>query len=146
MIKYLCKFRLVLRCLLVARNENLTSVSTFLTGRSKSLDPTGNPTARLTRPVPVDQTGFHFWCDGLFLFKFFSSAYGQRSSNNGNEQVSQLPSTVHCFWNRLSSGVRCASNQNFVKKNFTPKTLLIKGLNQTVKIFSFEKFLSWAAC
>ena len=40
MIKYMSIFRLVLRCLLVARKEN----STCLTGRSKNLDPTGNPT------------------------------------------------------------------------------------------------------
>ena len=31
----------MLRCLLVARKENLTGVSTGLTGRSKNLDPTG---------------------------------------------------------------------------------------------------------
>ena len=39
-------FRLVLRCLLVARKENLTGFSTGLTGRSKNLDPNGagNPT------------------------------------------------------------------------------------------------------
>ena len=48
MIKYISMFRLVLRCLLVARKENLTGVSTGLTGRS-------------TLPVPVDQTGFHLW-------------------------------------------------------------------------------------
>ena len=40
----MCIFRLVLRCLLVARKENLTGVSTGLTGRSKNLDPNGNPT------------------------------------------------------------------------------------------------------
>ena len=53
MIKYISIFRLVLRCLLVARKENLTGFSTGLTGRSKNLDPTG----RSTRPVPVDPTG-----------------------------------------------------------------------------------------
>ena len=41
MIKYISIFRLVLRCLLVARKENLTGFSTGLTGRSKILDPTG---------------------------------------------------------------------------------------------------------
>ena len=42
-IKYLCIFRLVLRCLLVSRKVNLTGVSTDLTGWSKNLvkDPTG---------------------------------------------------------------------------------------------------------
>ena len=35
--------RLVFRCLLVARKENLTGFSTGLTGQSKNLDPTGNP-------------------------------------------------------------------------------------------------------
>ena len=48
-MKYVSIFRLVLRCLLVARKENLTGISTGLTGRSKNLDPTGNP------------TGFHLW-------------------------------------------------------------------------------------
>ena len=46
-------FRLVLRCLLLARKENLTGVSTGLTGRSKNLVPTGNPTDRSTRPVSI---------------------------------------------------------------------------------------------
>ena len=39
----------VLRCILVARKVNFTGFSTGLTGRSKNLDPTGNP------------TGFHLW-------------------------------------------------------------------------------------
>ena len=56
MIKYICIFRLVLRCLLVARKENLTGISTGLTGRSKNLDPTGNPTSRSTRPVSISDT------------------------------------------------------------------------------------------
>ena len=59
MIKYSSIFRLVLRCLLVARKKNLTGFSTGLTGRSKNLDPTGNPTGRSTQSVPVDPTGFH---------------------------------------------------------------------------------------
>ena len=33
-----------LKCLLVARKENLIGVSTGLTGQSKNLDPTDNPT------------------------------------------------------------------------------------------------------
>ena len=41
MIIYISKFRLVLKCLSVARRENLTGFSTGLTGRSKNLDPTG---------------------------------------------------------------------------------------------------------
>ena len=41
MIKYISIFRLMLRCLLVARKDNLTGFSTGLTGRSKNLDPTG---------------------------------------------------------------------------------------------------------
>ena len=49
MTKYISIFRLVLRCLLVARKENLTGFSTGLTGRSRKLDPIGNP------------TGFHLW-------------------------------------------------------------------------------------
>ena len=44
MMKYTNIFRLVLRCLFVAGKENSTSFSTGLTGRSKNLDPTGNPT------------------------------------------------------------------------------------------------------
>ena len=61
MIKYISIFRLVLRSLLVARKENSTGFSTGLTGRSKNLDPTGNPTGRLNGPVPVDTSGFHLW-------------------------------------------------------------------------------------
>ena len=56
MIKYTSVFRLVLRFLLVARKENLTGFSTGLTGRSKNLDPTGNPTGRSTRPVSISGT------------------------------------------------------------------------------------------
>ena len=41
---------IVLRCLLVERKENLTDVSTGLTGRSKNLDPIDHP------------TGFHLCC------------------------------------------------------------------------------------
>ena len=48
MIKYISIFRLVLRCLLVARKENSTGFSTGLTGRSKNLDPIGNPTGNPT--------------------------------------------------------------------------------------------------
>ena len=44
MIKYISIFRLLVRCLLDAIKENLTGVSTGLTGWSKNLDPTGNPT------------------------------------------------------------------------------------------------------
>ena len=51
MTKYICIFRLVIRCLLVARKDNLTGVSTGLNGRSKNLDPTGNPTGRSTELV-----------------------------------------------------------------------------------------------
>ena len=51
MIKYISILRSVHRCLLVARKENLTGFSTGLTGRSKNLDPTGNPNR------PVDPTG-----------------------------------------------------------------------------------------
>ena len=60
MMKYISIFRLVFRCLLVARKDNLTGISTGLTGRSKNLDPTG----RSNRPVPVDPAGFHL-CFGL---------------------------------------------------------------------------------
>ena len=64
MIKYISIFRLVLRCLLVARRESLTGFSTGLTGRSKNLDPTGNPTGRSTRPVSIsDPTRVN--CDTL---------------------------------------------------------------------------------
>ena len=51
MIKYISTFRLVLRCLLVARKENSTGFSTGLTGRSKNLDPTG----RSTRSVSISE-------------------------------------------------------------------------------------------
>ena len=49
MIKYIRIFRLVLRCLLVARKENSTGFSTGLIGRLKNHDPTG----RSTRPVSI---------------------------------------------------------------------------------------------
>ena len=71
MIKYISIFRLVFRCLLVARKANLTGISTGLTGRSKNLDPTGNPTGRSTRPVPVDPTGFHLWFKPLLEMSNF---------------------------------------------------------------------------
>ena len=53
MIKYIAIFRLVLRCLLVARKEISTVFSTGLTGRLKNLDPAGNPTGQSTRPVSI---------------------------------------------------------------------------------------------
>ena len=43
----------MLRCLLVARKKNLTGVSTDLTGRSKNIDHTGNPSGQSTRPVLI---------------------------------------------------------------------------------------------
>ena len=62
---YKYTFRLVLRCLLVAKKENSTGFSTGLTGRSKNLDPTGNPTGRSTRPVPVDPIGSISACNAV---------------------------------------------------------------------------------
>ena len=56
-IKYMCVLRLVLRCCLVARKENLTIVSNGLTSRSKNLDPTGNPSGKSTRPVSISDLG-----------------------------------------------------------------------------------------
>ena len=56
MITYISVFWLVLRCLFVTRKENLTGFSTGLTGRSKNLDPVGNQTGRLTRPVSISGT------------------------------------------------------------------------------------------
>ena len=53
MIKYISTLWLELRCLLGARKENSTSFSTGLTGRSKILDPNGNPSGRTTRPVSI---------------------------------------------------------------------------------------------
>ena len=73
MIKYISTFRLVFRCLLVARKENSTGFLTGLTGRLKNLDPTGNPTGRSTRLVPVDPTGFHLW--GTLLQKVVLTNY-----------------------------------------------------------------------
>ena len=55
MRKYISIFRSMLKCLLVARKENSTGFSTGLTGRSKNLDPTGNPTGRSTRPVSISE-------------------------------------------------------------------------------------------
>ena len=56
-MKYICIFQLVLTCLLVARKENLTDVLTGLTGRSKNLNPTGNPTGWSTSSVAWGEVG-----------------------------------------------------------------------------------------
>ena len=77
MIKYINIFRLVRKCLLVARKENLIRVLAGLAaGRRISSRPagrpdrpilkvgstvTGKPTGRSTRPVTVDPTGFRLW-------------------------------------------------------------------------------------
>ena len=53
----------MLRCLLVARKENLTGVSSGLTSQSKNLDPNGNSTGRSTRPVSISRP----LCHGLPL-------------------------------------------------------------------------------
>ena len=47
--KIVCIFRLVLKCLLLARKEKLTGILTGLTGQSKNLDPIG----RSTRPISI---------------------------------------------------------------------------------------------
>ena len=44
--------RLVFRCILVARKDNLTVLLTGLTGRSKNLNLSGNPTGFHLRPGP----------------------------------------------------------------------------------------------
>ena len=64
MIKYISVFRLVRRFLLVVRKENLTGISTGLTGRSKNLDPTGNPTGA-GRP---DRFPSLIWRSGVVIF------------------------------------------------------------------------------
>ena len=68
MIKYRSIFRLVIKCLLVARKENLTGFSTGLTGRSKNLDPTGNLTGRSTRPVSISAAVNLFTWGFLMVF------------------------------------------------------------------------------
>ena len=72
MIKYISIFQLVLRCLLVARQENLTGFSTGLTGRSKNLDPTGNPTGRSTRPVSISNLLYCNFIPSFSVFFFYS--------------------------------------------------------------------------
>ena len=68
MIKYISIFRLVLRRLLVAREENLTGFSTGLTGRSKNLDPTA------TRPAGrPDQFPSLSWVMSFSLAKSFGT-------------------------------------------------------------------------
>ena len=83
-MKYISIFRLVLRCLLVARKENLTGFSTGLTGRSKNLDPTGNPTGWSTGPVPIDLTGFHLWRKSysVSIFLWLKFAYSPVASTS----------------------------------------------------------------
>ena len=58
---------MVLECLLVPRKENLTGVSTGSTGRSKNLDPTGNPTGRSTRPVSISDSRSGIFDEERFL-------------------------------------------------------------------------------
>ena len=102
MIKYISIFRLVLRCLLVARKENSTGFSTGLTGRSKNLDPTGNPTGRcrLTRPVSIsalhhrvvvfrlisETSSWHF---SLLSFAFFFLIF-EKKCWNGISAITKL--------------------------------------------------------
>ena len=68
MIKYISIFRLVLRCLLVARKENLTGFSTGLTGRSKNR-PDRQPDRQPDRPVNPTGAGwpdrFPFLVEGI---------------------------------------------------------------------------------
>ena len=75
MIKYISTFRLVLRCLLVARKENSNGFSTGLTGRSKNLDPTGNPTGRSIRPVSISARDP--------LKSIFASQFKRKPGRNG---------------------------------------------------------------
>ena len=63
MIKYISIVWLVFRCFLVPKKENLTGFSTGLTGRSKNLDPTGNPTGQSTRPVSISEPGYMLYPD-----------------------------------------------------------------------------------
>ena len=72
-MKYICIFRLVLRCLLAARKENLTGVSTGLTGRSKNLDPTGNPTGRPDRfPSLIQSIGYCITSESILNIDFLN--------------------------------------------------------------------------
>ena len=92
MIKYISIFRLVLRCLLVARKENSTDFSTGLTGRSKNLDPTGNPTCRSTRPVSISATN----CWGTSYFEcFLSNVTTVCVFNENNGRVAFIGIVIH---------------------------------------------------
>ena len=98
MIKYISIFRLVLRCLLVARKESLTGFSNGLTGRSKNLDPTGNPTGRSTRPVSISVQDF------IVSVKILPKTWGCSSSMGSI--LTPIITLLFCFpsvtvnWNR----------------------------------------------
>ena len=67
MMKYI--FRLVPKCLLVARKENSTGFSTGLTGWSKNLDQTG-------RSKNLYPTGFHLYTEyPLPIHNLFDEVY-----------------------------------------------------------------------
>ena len=88
MIKYICMFRLVLRCLLDARKENLTGVSTGLTGWSKNLDPTGNSTClRPDRFPSLSDTAFKIGLANFIRIEFILAG----------TQFCKTPPSRHCF-------------------------------------------------
>ena len=95
------------RCLLVARKEYLTDVSTGLTGWSKNLDPMGNPTGagrhdrcRSTRPVSI----FGLNCRADLVVKYVWRAF----------KILRTPSTRTCS---LSSVIIRVS-LNYLGSNF----------------------------
>ena len=72
MIKYVSIFRLVLKCLLVARKENLTGASTGLIGRSKNLKKFDWCFNRPDRPVDLTGAGRPNWFRSLLQITGFS--------------------------------------------------------------------------
>ena len=94
MIKYISIFRLVLRCILVARKENSTGFSTGLTGRSKNLDPTG----RSTRPVSISEPqlvlNFTWACKKRFIF-------------HGGKQICTGKSSSYLPFNCFNKTIAC---------------------------------------
>ena len=99
MKKYISIFWLVLRCLLVVRKENLTCFSTGLTGQSKNLDSTGNPTGQPTRPVSISAIN----CIAFFCQFFVFSGLREKS----------LHQTFFAFSVNLRWGTTRISNQRW---------------------------------
>ena len=138
MIKYISIFRLVLRCLLVARKENLTGFSTGLIGRSKNLDPTGNPTGRSTQPVSISESNRYpceFESDSLPLPHLQVCSEIKKKKELPTRRVAKVPMTAifKYFFQLYFEATK--QNQNRKKGN----TFAAKKPFSDVNAFPFSK-------